>query len=175
MAVVNQSDDVLTHPQASDKLTGARLLSVQVPISIAVADDDGSKYLVAELPDTAILESITLEAAAITGGTSYSLGIFNVDGSSISKDAALASALDMSSISGLPVGPTGAGIRQAMTAVAITDVGKKLFELAGHVSKPLPGSGETLKKTKYRIVLTATTVGSAAATIIARIRYLMAA
>lgn len=175
MAVIDQSATKLTHPQASDKVTGARVLSVQVPITIASGDDDGSKYLVCELPDTAILESITLEAAAITGGSSYSLGIFNVDGTSISKDAALLSAEDMSNVSGLPVGPTGAAIRQAMKAVAITDIGKKLFELAGHVDKPVPASGETLRKGKYRLILTATTVGSANATIIARVRYLMAA
>lgn len=173
MAVINQSNAVYTFPQPTDKLSGARMMGVQKLISIAAADDDGSKFLIAELPDTAILHSITLECGAITAGTSYSVGIFLPDGTSISKDAALASALDMSTTSGLPVGPTGAAVRQAMTAVAAADVGKQLFELAGHVSKVVPGSGETLRKSAYRIILTATTIGSAAANIIARVTYVM--
>jgi hypothetical protein len=170
MAVVNQADDLFVFPVAAAELGGVTQKSETRVISIAAADDDGSKYLIAELPDTAILDEITLEAPAIAGGTSYDVGIYNVDGTLVNADV-FAAALDMSSTAGLPTGPTGDPIRQAMTALLLTDVNKKLYEHAGHVMKAFPASGETNRKAKYRVVITANTVGTAAATIVARVRY----
>lgn len=172
MAVINTADDLLTHPQSAGEVSGKRVVEVIKPIAIAAADSDTSQFLLAEIPGTAILESITLEAAAIAGATDYDVGIFDTAGAVIDADI-LAAALDMSDTTGLPVGPLGEAIRQAMTALALTDAGKQLFELAGHVSKTFPGSGETLAKAKYRIVLTANTIGTAAGDIVARIRYLV--
>jgi hypothetical protein len=172
MAVINQVDDVLVHPQPAAELCGARLLQVTRIVSIAAADDDGSIYLIAEVPDDAILDEITLESPAIAGATDYDIGFYNVDGSLIDIDT-LAVTLNMSDVTGLPVGPLGEPIRQAMTALALTDANKKLYELAGHVSKAFPASGETNRKSKYRIAITASVVGTAAGTIVARTRYRM--
>jgi len=170
MAVINTADDVLTHPQAAAEVTGVPQYAVTKVIAIAATDDDTSKFLIAELPAEVVIDEITLESPAITAGTAYDVGIYNTDGSVVDADV-FAANLDMSNVTGLPTGPTGDPIRQAMTALALTDVNKKLWELAGHVNKPFPATGETHKKTKYRIVLTADTIGSAAGTIVARIKY----
>lgn len=173
MAVINTADDLLTHPRASHNTTGARVLAVTQVISIVTADDNASKFFIAELPAEAIIDELTLEAATISGGSAYDVGLYDVDGTHINDDV-FAVALDMSSSAGLSTGPLGDPIRSALTALALTDANKTLWELAGHVNKTIPGVGETQKRSKYRIVLTADTIGSADATIVARVRYRMA-
>ncbi len=170
MAVVNTVDDVLTHPTTAGELGGARLLSSSRVIDIAAADSDLSVFLMGEVPDIAVIESIEFECTDITGGTSFSVGLYDVDGTVI-DDNCFADAVDFSSISGLPLGPHGVAIRQLMSAVSIANANKKVYEHAGHVNKTYPGSGETQKKSKYRIGLKATTIGSEAVTGLAIIKY----
>lgn len=172
MAVVNTVDDAFAHPQASAEFGGAKVLNETRVITIAAGDDDTSVYFIAELPDTAVLDSITLEGPAITAGTVYDVGLYNVDGTVVDQDC-FANNLDLSDVTGLPVGPTGDPIRQCMTALALTDVNKKLYEHAGHVNKAFPASGETNRKGKYRIGLKGDTVGSGAGTPVARVQYRM--
>lgn len=174
MATVNYIDDALPHPQLNVNVTGARLMEIQRVVTIAAGDDNGSIYLLGELPGAAILESITLEGPAITGASDIDVGLFEQSGAAISgKGNCFADQLDLSSISGLPTGPTGDAIRQAGTAIALADANKKIYEHAGHVNKAFPGTSETQKKDKYRVGLTANTVGSADGTLVARIRYFM--
>jgi hypothetical protein len=170
MAVITTIDDVFVHPQPAGEVTGLHARRVVQEITIAAADSDGSVFFMGELPDDAILDDITLENADIAGGASYSVGIYDVAGTVILA-AVFASTLDLSSSVGLPLGPYGDPIRHAMTALAPTDANKKLYELAGHVSKAFPASGETNRKAKYRIGLLAATIGTAAATIVSRIDY----
>lgn len=172
MAVVNEADDIFVHPQHAAQIGGKKVVESVRVISIAAADDDTSKYFMAEVPGTAILERVELEGPAVAGAADYDIGFYDVDGNVIIKDK-LADGLDLSSITGLPTGPTGDAVRQGMTNLALTDAVKPVAELAGHVVKALPASGETRAKEKYRIVLTANTVGTAAGTFIARVRYLM--
>lgn len=172
MAVINTADDQLTHPLEHGTY-GARTLSFTKVIAIASGDENASKFLIGEVPGEAIIDSITLEVAAITGGTGYDVGLYEVDGTAINDDV-FAAALDLSDVTGLGKGPLGDEIRHAMTALAAADVNKPVWELAGHVNKTLPGVGETLKRSKYRIVLTADTIGSADANIVARVTYRMA-
>lgn len=172
MAVINEADDLFSHPQHAAQIGGKRVIEVVRVIQIAAADDDGSKYFMAEVPGTAVLGRVELEGPAITNGTDYDVGFYDVNGNVIIKDK-LADGLDLSNVTGLPVGPTGDVVRQAMTNLALADAIKSVAELAGHVVKALPAPGETRAKEKYRIVLTANTVGTAAGTLIARVRYLM--
>lgn len=172
MAVINEAGKVLAHPQDSSQVGGRRRMQLIKAITIAAADDDTSKFLIGEIPDSAVLEEITLESPAITAGTSYSVGLGDVDGNVINATK-FAAALDMSTVTGLPVGPLGDPIRQGMIDLALTDASKEVWELAGHVNKPVPATGETLKKSKYRLLLTANTIGSANATIVVRVSYLM--
>jgi len=172
MAVINSIDDRLTHPQAAAEVTGSPVYEVVKVITIGAGDDDTSKFFIAELPAEVVLDEITLETPAITAGTAYDVGLYDTDGVVITgKVDCFAANLDLSNVTGLPTGPLGDPIRQAMTAVALADANKKLYEHAGHVNKALPASGETQKKAKYRIGLTADTIGSGAGTIVARVKY----
>lgn len=173
MAVVDQSTTQLVHPVAAVENTGARLLQIQKVITLGASESDLSKYFLGELPDMAVIESITLEGAAVTGFSSADVGLYNVDGSVISANC-LASALDLSTTSGLGTGPTGSPIRPASTAIGAANATKRVFELASHVNKAYPASGETNRKAKYRVILTANTRGSGTGTLVARIRYAMA-
>lgn len=170
MAVINTVDDVLTQPQPAAEVGGAALCGVTKVIPIAAADDNASIFLIAELPDTAIVDAITLETPAITGGTAYDVGLYNADGTVIDADV-FAANLDLSDTTGLPTGPLGDPIRQAMTALALADANKKLYEIAGHVNKAFPATGDTNRKSKYRIALTADTIGTGAGTIVARVTF----
>ena len=173
MAVIAEHTAKYPHPQSAVEFAGARPLETIRVINIATGDDDGSKWLIAEVPDQAVLKSITLEGAAITGGTSYSVGLHDADGNSILPNAFL-NAADFSSTAGLPTGPLGSPIRQCMPVVTPANANKKVFELAGHVNKALPAAGEVSRKSKYRIVLTGNTAGTGAGTLVARVEYLMA-
>ncbi|MBS2008256.1 MAG: hypothetical protein JST01_14505 [Cyanobacteria bacterium SZAS TMP-1] len=173
MAVINEPATLkLKHPQDSGELQGARVLEVVRVISIAAGDDDGSAYLLGEVPDQAVIESISIEGAAITGGSAYKVGLADADGNMI-DDNCFADTTDFSSTTGLPLGPLGSPIRQLMSAVGLANARKRVFEHAAHVNKVVAASGETQRKGKYRVVLTAATVGSAAATLVCRIKYQM--
>lgn len=174
MALINEPANSYGHPQSAVEFSGARMCEVTRIITIATGDNNASVYLVAEVPDQAVLESITLEGAAITGGTSFDVGLYDEKGNVIGTGNQLASALDMSSVAGLPTGPAGSPIRQAMTAVGVANVTKKVLELAGHVNKAFPATGETQRRAKYRIGLKATTKGAGSGTLVARTTYMMA-
>ena len=117
-------------------------------VVIAVADNNGSIYRVfRNVSSEARLLGCRVANSVITAGTSYSLGIANVEFGSVISANALANAMDMSAAAA----SFFAG-KNGLANVALTNLGKKLFELAGH--------NETTKKEAYDIVLTATTVGS---------------
>lgn len=170
MAVINTVNDRFAHPQAAAEFSGARVLRQSIEIAMAAADDNDSIYFVGEFPGTAVIDSITIEGATIAGATDVDLGIYEVDGTVIDKDV-LADGMDLSDSTGLPTGPYGDPIRYAMTALAPTDRNKKLYELAGHVNKPFPASGETLKRSRYRLALHANAAASAAGTIVVTVDY----
>lgn len=172
MAVINEVDDLLTHPQPASKVGGKKLMEVIRVFTIAAGDDDGSKWLLAEVPGTAQLVSAEIEGAAVTGMTDVDFGFYDVEGNAVDADK-LADGLDLSSTTGLPTGPLGDPVRQVMSGLALTDADKPVAELAGHVVKALPATGETRAKEKYRIAMTANTVGSGAGTFCSRVKYLM--
>lgn len=173
MAVITEITQVIAHPQTNGELCGAKMLSMTRAINIAALDDDGSIYMIGEVPDTAVIDSISLQGAAITAGTSYDVGLYDSLGNSISKEACFAAAMDLSSVAGLPLGSHGVAVRQCMSAVSLANANFKTYDHAGHVNKTIPAVGETQKKSKYRIGLRANTVGTAAATLIARVTYRM--
>lgn len=170
MAVINTVDDALSHPQTAGEISGAPILRIVETISIAAGDDNGSIYFVGEVPNSAVLDSITIEGTDITGGTDFQLGLYNVDGSVIDANC-LMDTTDFSSITGLPLGPHGVALRQCLTAVALADANKEVYLLAGHVNKAFPASGETNLKAKYRIGLLAATIGSEAVDLVVTTTY----
>lgn len=161
MAVVNTVDDEVLFPQPA-LFAGASVKMIQKLVAVAAADDDGSIYLVGEIPGEAVILDVRCLNKAITAGTDYDLGLYNVDGTVYSADKIL-NGIDMSSA------------RTAFTSLA-PDFGadnceKMVFEHLGHVSKVVPGSGEVAAKKSYRLGLKANTVGSAAGSIVLQILY----
>lgn len=122
---------------------------------VAAADDDGSIYRVFRVNSNMIPVSITVTNDAITGGTDYDIGIYDVlDGptNGAVKDAdALADGLDLSSAR-----VEGSGI-SGLSAVPIENATQRLINLATDTYPDAPG--------EYDIAITANTVGTADGTI----------
>lgn len=122
---------------------------------IAAADDNGSKYrLFKAVPSNLVPIEISIECDAITGGTDYDLGLYEVGvgGAAVDADVlmdgqTLASALTKAT-----------GHQLGLQTVNAADAGKSLAEL----------SGQTDPSTAYDIVLTANTVGTADGTVSVR-------
>lgn len=161
MAVVNTVDDVIDFPQKA-LFGGASMKTIMKKVETAVADDDGSIYLVGEIPGEAVILGVESLNEAVTGGTDFDLGLYNVDGTVYSADKIL-DGIDMSSA------------RTSFTSLVLDygadDCEKTVAELLGHVSKVVPGSGEVAAKKVYRLGLKGNTVGSAAASIVLKITY----
>lgn len=170
MAVVNQVTQKFSHPKDAVGITGRRESGVINLISIDAADDNNSIYFLAEVPDSAILEKIELEGPALAGGTDFDIGFYDTNGNVIIKDK-LADGLDLSNVTGLPIGPTGDPVRQGMTNLTLAEGIKNVAQLCGHVAKTFPAPGEVARKGKYRIGLQGNVVGTATGQFLARVQY----
>lgn len=170
MAVVNQVTQKFTHPKDAVSISGRRVMEVINLISIDATDDDGSIYFLAEVPDSAILERIDLEGPALTGATNFDVGIYDVNGNVLNVNK-LATGLDLSVVTGLPLGPTGRPVRQCMTNLTLAEAIKNIAAILGHVAKAFPAPGEVARKGKYRIGLRGNVVGTATGQFLARVRY----
>lgn len=120
---------------------------------IAAADDDTSVIrFFKSVPGTLVPIFIGVANDAITAGTDYDLGFYKPDlGAVIIKDCLLNGG-DLSAAHAL-----GLGSLNGMSAVDVANVGKKIYELAGHTI--------TTRLEAYDIALTANTIGSAAGTV----------
>lgn len=115
-------------------------------LEVEAADDDTSTYTVGRLPSNAVISNASeFSNDAITGGTDYDLGFYNIDGTVILATA-LATALDLSS----------AGSTKLLSSVDIDKRGQEVWQLAGLTEDP---------HTLIDVVFTANTVGTADGTI----------
>lgn len=130
--------------------------------AVAAADDDGSVYRLDRLPADAIITKVDISCDAITGGTSYDLGFYDVKnpvtgvGAAVSKNA-LMSAVDLSG------GKTRVAPQNGLAAVAIGSLGKRIYELLGKTRQNMAA--------EYDLAITANTVGTTAGNIEYRIEY----
>ena len=128
---------------------------------VAVADDNGSIYKLAQLPANAILQKIEINNDAITGATDYDLGLYKNNGVdqaiAIGKEL-LAANLNMSAAA------ARGSEKNGLAALNIDTIGQKVWELLGKTLDT--------KEEQYVLALTANTVGAAAGTISYRIRYI---
>jgi hypothetical protein len=133
---------------------GQNPIKMVCTFEVAAADDDGSVFrLFKNVNPDLIPVSITLLNDAITGCTSVDLGLYEpleLGGAEIDKNVFLAA----EDING---GNARSSAVDGLTAVAIENVQKKIYELAGHTL--------ATRKKGYDICLTANTIGSAAGTI----------
>lgn len=170
MAVVNTIDDTLAHPQDPGALTGQNVQRSVRGVPITNGDSIGSIYLLAEVPGSAKLDELFLEMAAVSGANDCDVGIYDVDGTEYDGDK-LADGLDLTSVAGLSLGPTGIANRPLLSALLYADLNKTVGELAGHVMKASPAPGEVKAKPKYRIGLKLNAAATATVNGIARSSY----
>jgi hypothetical protein len=164
MAVVDKAGSVnnLSSVDTANSLigenvtNGGKLKFIRETIEVAAADDNGSVYRVARIPANAVLKEITIACDAITGGTDYDLGFYDVpetnSGAVIDKDALM----DGQTLA------SASRVIDGLQTVAIENLHKKAWELASI----------SAATTKYvDIALTGNAVGTAAGTITVTVVY----
>lgn len=90
-------------------------------VNVAAADDDTSRYLFVPVPSNACIKHIYVRNDAITAGTAYDIGLFNLDGTPADDDV-YATAVDMSAAR------TAVPFDAAWEARDIINVNKKVWE-----------------------------------------------
>lgn len=150
------SVDATNALEAENVTNGGKLRFVRETVEVAAADDDGSKYRVARIPSNVVLNSITIACDAITGGTDYDLGFYDIpeknSGAVIDADALM----DGQTLA------SASRVLDGLQTVAIENLHKKAWELAGLSANP---------NKLVDLVLTGNTVGTAAGTITVTVVY----
>ena len=141
---------------AQNVTNGGKIRIIRDTVEIAAGDDNGSKYRFARIPANAVIKEITIACDAITGGTDFDLGFYDVpdtnSGAVIDADA-------------LVDGQTLASASRTLDGtsnVNIADLHKKAWEIAGLSEDP---------NKQFDIVLTGNTVGTAAGTVTITVIY----
>lgn len=128
---------------------GGSLKAFRVTFEVAAADDDGSVYRLMRIPSNAVILSIKVWNDAITSGTDYDTGLYDINtGAVVDKDL-------------FTDGSTMATARDAveqLTAPDINEIHKSIWEYAA-----LSLTKDPVKE--YDLAITANTVGTAAGTI----------
>lgn len=123
--------------------------------SIAAADDNGSIYGLAVVNSSDIIFDITISNSAITGGTDYDIGLYNLnDDGSIGSAADADAYLDGASLASAATKTDG------IADLAITNRNATVSVVAGE---------STVSGKNYVLALTGNTVGTAAGTVVANI------
>lgn len=166
MAVVNTKSTIVGNADAvpavltSPRIAGGHLRAQVATVEVAAADDDTSVFRLFRLPSNAKVTSVQVFNDAITGGTSYDVGLYRTaaDGGAVVDADAFASAVDMSSARAA-AGP----LNLTFEAQNIDKIEQELWQVAGATSDP---------GVMYDVALTANTVGTAAGTISAVVEYI---
>lgn len=157
MAVVDKAGTInnLSSVDTANKLlaenvtNGGKLKFVRDTVEVAAGDDDGSIYRLARIPSNAVIKEITINHDAITGGSDYDVGFYDIpdtnSGAVIDKDN-LADGLDLSSGTS----------KDGLASVDAASLASKAWSLAGLSADP---------RKLVDVALTANTVGTAAGTI----------
>jgi hypothetical protein len=132
---------------------GGKLLPIVITEEIAVADDDGSVYRLFRVNSNDIILSLEVSNDAITAGTDYDIGVYDIDSGAVVDKDAFTDGLDVSS---------AADKTNALTAPAIEDLVSEVWDIAG-IQTAESTTADPQKQ--YDVAITANTVGSAAGTI----------
>lgn len=148
LANLDSSPSVMVNAKTSN---GALVKQVEY-VAVASGDDNNSIYRIARVPSNAVISKLsTLYHTAITGGTDYNIGFAYANGAVI-DDNALIDADDFSS----------AGSVALLSSIALTNIGKEVWELAGLTADP---------HGLIDIIATGITVGTADGTIACEVIY----
>lgn len=161
MAVVNSKSTIITNSDSTPNvltprgIAGMYLYSAIALNAVAAADDDTSVYRAVRIPSNAILRHIWRKNDAITGGTSYNLGVYRTafDGGAVVSATVLGTAIDLSSASVVPVD----NLNEALN---INTAEKRLWEVLGLSVDP---------GVLYDICWTGATVGTGAGNIVTEV------
>lgn len=156
LAASTITDEVNNEPWKVGGTSGEVLFATSGLATIASGNDDGSVYRICRVPSNARVMSIRLFTAGVTGGTAYEVGLYLSAGGAVKDADCYASAVNVTSAM--------AGTEVAFEARAITASRNKAWQDAGDSSDP---GGY------YDLALTGTTVGSADATILVQVAYLV--
>lgn len=163
MGVVNTKSTIITNADASARvpnnpyLEGAPVQSAVAAISIGATDSNTSTYRLARLPSSLRMQSLKLLFDAITGGTSYQLGLYDTaaNGGAVVSANLFANAFDMS-------GGSTTGVEVLNQNNSIGNMEKRLWELLALSADPFKD---------YDLVLTAVTIGTSGGKVAALISY----
>lgn len=130
---------------------GTELYYIENTVSVLAADSDGDIYRVfADVPSNYVPVKITIHNTAITGGTDYDLGLYDVSSGAVVDKDILADGISMAT---------------ARTIATDNNAGMTTIGIANGTQTLGTISAETDVPAAYDIALTANTVGSADGTI----------
>ena len=163
MAVANtksaavQANEAIPRTFVADYLSsaGGTVRCAVETVEVAAADSDASVYRMMQIPSNAVILRMEPLNDAITGGTSYDIGLYHTKSKGgAAVDANLfATVIDMAVARTLP-------FDVMFETLDINKVGKQLWELLGLTADP---------QVIYEICFTANTVGSSAGTLSMRV------
>lgn len=157
MAVVNVKSAPVANADASPQvlndlqIAGGKVKCLRATVEQGASDSNGSTYRLARVHSSWLVKSVRKYHDAITGGTSYDLGLYRTEadgGAAVDVDA-YATAASLASAD-------TAGAELAFEARDVANVEKKVWQDAGLSSDP---------NLWYDLALTGNTVGSAGGTI----------
>lgn len=161
MAVVNTKATALTNADAKPAvftgsyIAGGRLRQMVGTVSVLAADSDGSAYRVARIWSGWRIASIRLFNTAITDGTAYDVGLYDIDDGVAADDDVYATGVNLTSAS-------TAGTEVVFEQRGIQLAANRVFEDLGETADPHKW---------YDLVLTGDTVGTVDGTITVMVTY----
>lgn len=165
MGVVNTKSTVISNSDASSRipnsphLAGADVQSSVAKVNIAATDSNTSTYRLARLKSSMRMQSIKLLFDAITGGTSFKLGLYDTaaaGGAAVNSNL-FANALDLS-------GGNTLGLEVLNQNNSIANMEKRVWELLGLSADPFKD---------YDLVLTAVTIGTSGGNVASLVSYVL--
>jgi len=153
MAVVDTYVVTGTYPNsvASNSNGAGDLRRAVISFEVTSTDDDGSIYRLMQISANSIITNVMIGNDAITSGTVFHCGFYDVEGGAVVDVDKLGASLDLSAahVSGSEL--------SAMSAVDVANRGLKVYELLGKTVSN--------KAMAYDLALTGATVGSATGTV----------
>ncbi len=165
MGVVNTKSTIITNADATPRvpvnphLAGADVQSSVAKVNIAAADSNTSTYRLVRLKSSMRLQSIKLLFDAITGGTSFKVGLYDTlaNGGVAVNSNLFANALDLS-------GGSTTGVEVLNQNNSIANMEKRVWELLGLSVDPFKD---------YDLVVTAVTIGTSGGNVAALVAYVI--
>lgn len=131
---------------------GIKVVRHVATFEVAAADDDGSIFrIIPSLPSSMVPISMRICCDALTGSTSWNVGVYNPDLGAVVDADILGATIDLSAGYSRILGKDG------LVSVDLADCQKSLWELVGRTAQN--------RESTYDVALTAVTIGSGAGTI----------